>query len=148
LSEQLSLESGETAAEVGATACRLMFPPTLERPWIAAGHGPSLSYTTWETQINPQVFRLSYSEKFTCLQLTWEMELLLFSNNSCPCTRRKGLQGGLLADMVSELALKREVRAPLAPCHGSPTSNAKAGSSEVGHSLSRRLLSSPQSNQH
>lgn len=114
MSEQLSLEPGDTTAEVGDTASGLVFPPTQDCPGVPAGPCPSLSCTTWETQINPQVFRLGHGEKFPCLQLTWEMELLLFSSDTCPCTQRKGLQGGLLADVVSELAL-REVRGPLPP---------------------------------
>lgn len=53
----------------------------------------------------------------------WEVPLLTadmgngasaFSSDTCPCTQRKGLQGGLLTDVVSELAL-REVRGPLPP---------------------------------
>lgn len=41
--------------------------------------------------INPQVFRLGHSGEFPCLQLTWEMELLLFLSNTCPCTRRRAV---------------------------------------------------------
>lgn len=40
--EQLSLESGDTTAEVGAAVSRLEFPPTQERPGVPAGPGPSL----------------------------------------------------------------------------------------------------------
>lgn len=92
--------------------------------------------------INPQVFRLGHSEEFPCLQLTWEMELLLFLSNTCPCTRRRAVsRNGIWA------CFERPEHLP--PCaRALPPALAEAGRSEVGHSVSTRLLSSRRSNQH
>lgn len=60
-------------------------------------------------------FQAGSQKEVPCLQLSQEMELLLFSSTAHPCTRRKALQRGALAETVSELVF-RERQQHLLPC--------------------------------